>query len=67
MSEANIRRYGYVYVITSPTGEKIETNNLREFCREHNLPFATMRRVVIGERLEYYGWKGYRYKGDNQD
>jgi hypothetical protein len=47
------------YNITSPTGEKYITNNLREFCRNYKLNNGYMYEVVNGKRNDCWGWKVY--------
>ncbi len=54
----NMRRaksYRY-YVVTSPTGSKIYIDNLREFCREHNLDNGAMGVVAQNRRRAHKGW-----------
>ena len=47
------------YHITSPEGEKYETNNLRKFCRDYNLNNSSMYSVANNKTKSYKGWKVY--------
>jgi len=44
------------YIITHPDGKITETNNLKQFCREHNLKSGAMCRVANGQRSHHHGY-----------
>jgi hypothetical protein len=54
----------YVYKITSPSNEKIETNNLRQFCIKNNLQSSHMYSVSRGEMTHYKKWTVTRELND---
>ncbi len=41
------------YIITTPTGDEIITNNLKQFCRENNLDDGHMYKVLRGKRKHH--------------
>lgn len=47
----------FLYKIETPTGEIIETENMRKFSIENNLPPASMHRLSVGQYIEYRGYK----------
>lgn len=47
----------FLYKIQTPTGDIIETENMRRFSIENNLPPASMHRLSVGEYVEYRGYK----------
>lgn len=49
---AAVRRY----VITDPSGEVQEIENLARFCRENHLSKDCMRQVVSGKKTHHKGW-----------
>lgn len=44
------------YTITNPSGKVFTTDNLKKFCREHNLVSAGMFAVARNEYQSYKGW-----------
>lgn len=44
------------YIVTSPDGEVITIDNLREFCRNHSLNNGAMVEVSLGNRKHHKGW-----------
>lgn len=48
--------------LIAPSGEEIVVNNMVRFCRENDLPYASMYKVGTGKQLSYKGWsmKGVR-------
>lgn len=54
------------YVVTSPNNEEIKINNLRAFCRQHNLCPGAMGRCAKGKQAYCKGWK-CRYEGSTFD
>jgi hypothetical protein len=48
------------WIVTSPTGEVLVIQNLRKFCREHNLNQGAMCRASIGNG--HHTHKGWRCK-----
>jgi group I intron endonuclease len=46
-----------LYVITTPTGEIIETDNMRKFCKENNLSQPSMIEVYLGRATHHKGYK----------
>jgi len=47
----------YIYIITTPIGEVVTTNNLQNYCNEKNLNYSCMRRVSVRKRTHYKGHK----------
>ena len=45
-----------LYSITLPNGIVITTNNLRKFCREHNLDSGNLGKVVSGKYSQHKGY-----------
>jgi hypothetical protein len=45
------------YQFLSPTGVPQTVHGLREFCRDNNLDFSSMRKVHIGKRNKHKGWR----------
>lgn len=48
----------YLYRVLSPDGIVYETDNMKKFCREHDLHSAAMFRVLKGTALQHKGWTG---------
>lgn len=46
------------YSITSPSGETFITNNIKKFCREHNLDSSNVYNIVNGKYKQYKGYTG---------
>lgn len=46
-----------LFTILTPTGEKVETTNLREFAEERNISYRCVKELSFG-RLKHY--RGYR-------
>lgn len=57
-----LRKTKWDYKIFSPSGEVFETNNLAEFCEEHDLNLSSIGKVAKGIRTQNYGWKATRQK-----
>jgi group I intron endonuclease len=49
----------YGYILYDPDGNEYETNNIQQFCREHNLKNEYMYRLCNGIIPSYNGWTGY--------
>lgn len=47
----------FMYTLTSPKGEIIQTSNLNQFCKEHGLGQSAMSRVSRGECSHHKNWK----------
>jgi len=45
------------YLITDPTGQQYEIENLQKFCRENNLDQGNMTAVSTGRLKQHKGWK----------
>lgn len=45
------------YKFLSPTGVPQIVHGLREFCRDNNLDFSSMRKVHMGARNKHKGWR----------
>lgn len=45
------------YILTSPDGNNITTNNLKKFCEENNLSSQNLFSVIRGTRKHSKGWK----------
>lgn len=46
------------YIVYDPNGNVFHTNNLKDFCKEHNLGQSSkMYYVAKGQRNHYKGWK----------
>jgi group I intron endonuclease len=45
----------YSYIITLPTGEKIETNNLKGWCKGNNLYHSPMYDICNGKKSQHKG------------
>ena len=43
------------FIVTTPTGEKVEIFNMAEFCRQHKLTKAKLHETIKGK----YAHKGY--------
>lgn len=43
----------YIYEITTPSGEKVITENMNEFCRNNNLSEENLRKVIKGKRKHH--------------
>lgn len=56
MSEANTRHSGKVFKVCSPEGVSFESNNLNEFCRDHDLNIASLWHVLYTDRTHHKGW-----------
>lgn len=50
------RPQGYLAVV-SPNGEVFEFENLRAFCREHDLHYGGLTPVMDGRHKHYRGWR----------
>jgi group I intron endonuclease len=60
--QATIDTHALDYIVTDPDGNEYEIRNLAEFCREHGLGRASMRRMAQGRQsTPYRGWR-CRYK-----
>lgn len=52
-------QYAKKYVVFSPCGIKHNITGLKQFCRENNLIYQNMGRVLRGERTHCKGWRIY--------
>lgn len=57
------KAFSKMYSFISPTGEVVRFNNLRKFCREHNLTHGPMGCVHSG-KPNYNQHKGWRKHND---
>lgn len=58
LEEKTTELLGKTFNFISPTGEKIEVKNLRDFCRKNNLPNQSMYALASGKTKETKkGWK----------
>jgi len=60
LSEESLNKIRKLYVITFPNGATAQTNNLKEFCKKHNLSLPAMRDQVAKGKQEHH--KGYRIR-----
>jgi len=56
LTEHNITRAGH-YIITDPSGNSTQVNNMSEFCRHNNLVVSGMCAVSQGKRSHHKQWK----------
>lgn len=47
----------YPEIVISPTGETYTVNNIREFCKTHDLDRANFMRVLKGDAYHTEGWR----------
>ena len=40
-----------------PSGAEVEIFNLKKFCRDNNLTYGNMYKVLIGKRNHHKGWR----------
>jgi hypothetical protein len=48
----------YIYELIDPNNNKFITQNLRKFCKEHNLEQSHMCLLIHNKKKIYKGWKG---------
>ena len=53
------------WTIKTPTGEIVETNNLRVFCEENNLTYSLLRRTSPGSKDKRSNHKGFSILSKN--
>lgn len=53
----HLKNHKFIFTITSPDGEIIETIFLNDVCKKFNLNRGCMSRVSRGKRNHYRGWK----------
>lgn len=46
-----------IWIVTTPTGEEIRTDNLEQFCRDYGVYVSRLRDIAKGRRIQYKGWK----------
>lgn len=51
---ANSRRKEFT--LKSPTGEIVKAKGINKFCKENNLDFGTMCKVLSGKQVTHKGW-----------
>jgi group I intron endonuclease len=57
--EDYFRKVGNVFELVSPEGTVVKGQNLRNYCRENNLNYGSLRNIVNGEtRFNFDGWTG---------
>jgi hypothetical protein len=60
LSEESLNKIRNLYAVTFPDGNIIQTNNLTEFCKLHNLSLPAMRDNVAKGKQEHH--LGFRVK-----
>jgi hypothetical protein len=53
----HLKKHQYIFTLTSPDGEIIETIYLSDICKKFNLNRDCLSRVSRGERSHHKGWK----------
>ena len=51
------------WMVVSPTGEVLTIYNLAKYCRDNQLDYATMQRVINGDP-RHHSYKGYTRYAD---
>jgi hypothetical protein len=59
-SEAAIASTAKRFLIIFPDGHEEEIINMRKFCRENDLSYRNMKRVLRGERKQHKGFKAIK-------
>lgn len=64
-SKATLKRMSkskcvYTYLITFPNGKTQATNNLWQFCKDHNLTSTAMFRILKGKQKQHKGFSCQR-------
>lgn len=66
MSEAQAKRFGVIYHLTSPDGTEHAVTNLSQFCQEHGLNKFSIKNLFNGPNRvkQYRGWVGWKEQNE---
>jgi hypothetical protein len=52
-----LRQVNYKYLLQAPDGQIHQVSNLVVFCKNNNLNYQMMRKIIEGYEKQYKGWK----------
>lgn len=58
--EKIINANSFEWLLTDVKGNEIKIKNLRKFCRDNNLQYSNVGKVMRGERKQHKGWISFK-------